>query len=252
MKELKVDGLRVEVCGSHGELAARAAAAAAACLRSTLASAARARVILASAASQVRFLDALTSEAGIEWSRVVCFHMDEYLGIGADHPASFRRFIRERVEQPLRPATVHYLRGEADEPIEECDRYAGLMREAPVDLCVLGIGENGHVAFNDPPVANFEDPRTVKLVRLDEACRRQQVGEGAFPSLEAVPQFAYTLTVPALCAARRMIAVVPERRKAEAVRAALRGPIHTLCPASVLRRQSQATLFLDPDSASLL
>ena len=130
----------------------------------------------------------------------------------------------------------------------ECDRYGGLLAAQPIDLCCLGIGENGHVAFNDPPVADFEDDRLMKLVKLDEACRRQQVGEGAFPSLGAVPEYAYTLTVPALCGARRMICVVPERRKAVAVRDTLTGPISTACPASVLRRQNHAVLFLDRDS----
>jgi glucosamine-6-phosphate deaminase len=246
------DALAVEVHDSHDAMAVAAAGAAAAWLRSVLQESCGARIVFASAASQVRFLKALREEPGLDWSRVVGFHMDEYLGIAADHPASFRRFIWERVEEPLRPRVFHYLKGEADEPVRECDRYAALLREAPVDLCVLGIGENGHVAFNDPLVADFEDPSIVKLVKLDEACRRQQVGEGAFPSMEAVPRFAYTLTIPALCSARRMIAVVPERRKAEAVRAALRGPIGTACPASILRRQRHATLYLDADSASLL
>ncbi len=134
--------------------------------------------------------------------------------------------------------------------MSECERYAALVRE--VDVCCLGVGENGHIAFNDPPVADFADPRPIKLVRLDEACRLQQVGEGHFPSLAAVPQYAYTLTIPTLCAARSLICVVPERRKAEAVRSMLEGPVSPACPASWLRRQPHATLYLDADSASLL
>jgi glucosamine-6-phosphate deaminase len=189
---------------------------------------------------------------GLDWSRIALFHMDEYLGIADTHPASFRRFLRERVEQRVRPRVFHYLRGEADEPLTECERYAGLLGAQPLDLCCLGIGENGHLAFNDPPVADFSDPRTVKLVKLDEPCRRQQVGEGAFPDLAAVPPYAFTLTVPALCAAAKLIGVVPERRKAPAVKAALEGPIQTACPASILRLQTQATLYLDTDSASRL
>jgi glucosamine-6-phosphate deaminase len=178
--------------------------------------------------------------------------MDEYLGITDAHPASFRRFMRERVEQRVHPGVFHYLQGEALEPIKECERYARLLKTGPIDLCCLGIGENGHVAFNDPPVADFDDPLTVKLVKLDEACRRQQVGEGAFPNFDAVPQYAFSLTIPALCAARKMLCVVPERRKARAVKAAVEGSITTACPSSILRRQAHATLFLDSDSASEL
>jgi glucosamine-6-phosphate deaminase len=247
----KVELLEVRVCASLASLAAAAADDAAACLRGVLARQSEAAAILASAASQVAFLERLVMAEGIDWSRVTLFHMDEYLGISAEHPASFRRFLRERVERRVHPRAFQYLRGEADEPMAECGRYEGLLRAQAIDLCCLGIGENGHVAFNDPPVADFADTRWVKLVKLDVACRQQQVGEGAFPTLDAVPQFAYTLTVPALCAARRMIGVVPERRKAEAVRHALTGPVSTSCPASILRRQGHAVLYLDRESASL-
>jgi glucosamine-6-phosphate deaminase len=178
--------------------------------------------------------------------------MDEYLGISDQHPASFRRFLREKVAETVRPGTFHYLAGDCDEPLNECARYGALLGEQPIDVCLLGIGENGHIAFNDPPVAHFADPHPVKLVRLDEACRRQQVGEGHFPHLDAVPQYAFTLTIPTLCAARRMVCVVPDQRKAVAVRDTLRGPIETRCPASWLRRQAHATLHLDLASASLL
>src|SRR5262249_27641547 len=146
----------------------------------------------------------------------------------------------------------HCIRGEAMQPLAECERYANLLAAQPIDLCLLGIGENGHLAFNDPPVAEFADRHTVKLVKLDEACRKEQVGEGHFPSLAEVPQYAFTLTIPALCAARRMLCIVPERRKAEAVREALRGPISPACPASWLRRQAHCTLYLDAESACLL
>jgi glucosamine-6-phosphate deaminase len=221
-------------------------------LRQLLISQGHAAAILASAASQVKFLDALARLPGLDWSRITLFHMDEYLGISSEHPASFRRFMRERVENRIRPHRFHYLEGDTLEPVNECERYASLLRAQPIDLCVLGIGENGHIAFNDPPVADFQDPLWVKLVKLDEPCRRQQVGEGAFPNFEAVPQYAFSLTIPALCSARKLLCVVPEKRKAEAVKAALQGPISTVCPASILRQQPHATLFLDADSASLL
>jgi glucosamine-6-phosphate deaminase len=249
IRTLRVDALEVKVGDSLEAMAVSAADDAAQWLRGILSRQVGAAVILASAASQVVFLEKLVATEGIEWSRVTLFHMDEYLGIAEDHPASFRKFLRERVAARVQPRAFHEVRGESDQPIAECDRYEALLRGQPIDLCCLGIGENGHVAFNDPPVADFEDARWVKLVKLDEACRRQQVGEGAFPTLGAVPEYAFTLTVPALCSARRMICVVPERRKAEAVRRTLTGPINTLCPASALRRQRQAILYLDRESA---
>jgi glucosamine-6-phosphate deaminase len=158
--------------------------------------------------------------------------------------------MRERVERRVKPKRFHYLAGDADLPIEECRRYEAALRAHTIDLCCLGIGENGHLAFNDPPVARFDDADWVKIVKLDDACRLQQVGEGHFPALADAPSHALTLTIPALCAARRMLAIVPERRKAAAVATALRGPIATVSPASILRRQAHCTLLLDADSAS--
>jgi glucosamine-6-phosphate deaminase len=251
MTQVKVDALEVRVYDRASAMASGAAQLAAERLREVLGRQTGAAVILASAASQVLFLEELVAAQGIDWQRVTLFHMDEYLGITGEHPASFSRFVRERVVARVRPKCFYVLRGDADQPIRECDRYEALLTAQPIDLCCLGIGENGHVAFNDPPVADFEDARLVKLVKLDEACRRQQVGEGAFPTLASVPEYAYTLTVPALCAAGRMICVVPELRKAEAVRNTLSGPISEKCPASMLRRQGHAVLFLDRDSASL-
>jgi glucosamine-6-phosphate deaminase len=252
MKTFQADSLTVRVYAKHDDLAADAAREAHATLCAAIAARGEARAIFASAASQVKFLAALTRLPDLDWSRVTCFHMDEYLGLAADHSASFRRFMRERLEAVVHPRAFHYLAGDALEPIQECQRYADLLRAQPIDLCCLGIGENGHVAFNDPPVADFDDPLAVKIVKLDDACRQQQVGEGAFARLDAVPQYALTLTVPTLCAARKMLCIVPERRKAQAVRNALRGPVTTACPASILRRQAHATLCLDAESASLL
>ena len=177
--------------------------------------------------------------------------MDEYVGIGPDHPASFERWIRQRITERTRPRAVHYLHGTAD-PEAECGRYAALLEAFPLDLCCLGIGENGHLAFNDPGVADFDDPRDVKVVELDAACRRQQVGEGHFATEADVPRFAVTVTVPALMRAARVLAVVPEARKAAPVRDALRGPVSVACPASILQREPHVTVFLDPDSAALL
>lgn len=252
VRTFKADALTVEIHRDQPAMAAAAAEAARETLVTTIQASGSARAILASAASQVQFLNRLTAFSSIPWGGVTLFHMDEYLGIAPDHPASFRKFLRERVEARVHPRIFHYVEGESSLPLRECRRYASLLEAAPVDLCCLGIGENGHIAFNDPPVADFQDPDTIKLVKLDEACRMQQVGEGAFPALECVPQYAFSLTIPALCRARSMICVVPERRKARAVRDALLGPVDTGCPASWLRRQPHARLFLDADSASLL
>jgi glucosamine-6-phosphate deaminase len=251
-KSFRAEALEVRVYGRETEMARDAASLARSYLQETLARQGAAAVILATGNSQIQFLEALVALGGVDWSRTTLFHMDEYLGIDAGHKASFRRYMRERVEATLRPRQFHYLEGDALEPIQECERYGHLLKAQPIDLCCLGIGENGHIAFNDPPVANFGDPRPVKIVKLDEACRQQQVGEGHFPKLEAVPQYALTLTIPVLCSARRMLCIVPEKRKAKAVQAALQGPVTTACPGSFLRRQAQATLFLDAESASLL
>ncbi len=247
-----VDLLSVRMHKTQEDLALDAASMARECLCEAIAMRGRAFVVFACASSQIRFLEALVAEEGVDWSRVTAFHMDEYLGISPNHPASFRRFLRERLVERVNPGQTHYLQGDAAQPLAECARYAQLLAAQTIDLCCLGIGENGHIAFNDPPVADFADPHAVKLVKLDEASRQQQVGEGFFLDLAAVPQYSYTLTIPALCAAHKMLCIVPERRKAEAVRRTLNGPISTICPATALRQQSQATLFLDADSASLL
>lgn len=249
-KIFRSGALEVRVYPLSTAMARAAAQLAGQCLRDCLTRQGHAAVILASASSQIEFLDALTIEASVDWSRITCFHMDEYLGIAADHPASFRRFLRERVEHRVRPKAFHYIAGDCLEPLAECARYAQLLTAQPIDLCCLGIGENGHVAFNDPPVADFADPHPIKLVKLDRECRQQQVGEGHYPDLESVPNYAFTLTVPTLCAARRMLCIVPEERKAPAVKAALQGPLSPACPASFLRTQSHCTLFLDGPSAS--
>jgi glucosamine-6-phosphate deaminase len=251
-KSFKADALDVRIHDTQSALAADAAVQARDCLQAALTRQGTAAAILATGNSQLQFLDALIALGDVDWSRVTLFHMDEYLGLDDQHRASFRRYMRERVEARVKPCAFHYLTGDTLLPLSECERYTQLLRAQPIDLCCLGIGENGHIAFNDPPVADFADPHAVKLVKLDEACRMQQVGEGHFPSLEAVPQYAFTLTIPMLCSARRMLCIVPERRKAAAVRDTLQGPVQTTCPASFLRQQGHCTLFLDADSASLL
>jgi glucosamine-6-phosphate deaminase len=249
IQTVQIDALAVRVYRQEAEMAQDVARIAQQYLQEVLARQGSAAVILATGNSQIQFLESLIALGGVEWSRLTLFHMDEYLGIDADHKASFRRYMRERVERRVNPRQFHYLEGDTLLPLDECARYTRLLQAQPIDLCCLGIGENGHIAFNDPPVANFTDPHPVKLVKLDRACREQQVREGHFPNLESVPQYAFTLTIPVLCSAKRMLCVAPEKRKAQAVKATLLGPIHTDCPASFLRQQPHATLFLDMDSA---
>ncbi len=246
-----VDRLRVEVHPDGDALARAAAADVAALLVKAVGERGRANAMFATGNSQLAFIDALVALPGIPWGNMTLFHMDEYVGAGPDHPAGFRRWIRERIADRVPAGAAHYIDGLAD-PGAECERYAALLRSHPIDVCVLGIGENGHLAFNDPPVADFADPRDVKVVELDVACRRQQVGEGHFASIEAVPTHAITVTVPALLRAGAVCAVVPEQRKAQPVRDALIGPVSTACPASALRTAAHATLYLDAESASLL
>jgi glucosamine-6-phosphate deaminase len=211
----------------------------------------QARVIIGTGPSQAAFIAALTRR-DVPWSHVEVFHMDEYLGMPATHPASFRRWLHAHLTDIVRPAAVHDLAGDAPDVDAEMARYTSLLHAGPIDLSCVGFGENGHLAFNDPHVADFDDPLTVKRVDLDERCRLQQVGEGHFSSLEASPATALTVTLPALMRADTVIACVPDPRKAEAVRAALTGPIDPMCPASLVRRHPRAFVFLDADAASLL
>ena len=178
--------------------------------------------------------------------------MDEYVGVGADHPAAFRHYQQEHVLSRVKPAQFHGIAGEAADALAECRRYSALLSAMPIDVVCLGIGENGHIAFNDPPVADFNDPHLAKVVELDQPCRQQQVNDGCFPSFNAVPKTAITLTVPALMSGRALFCAVPGPRKAQAVRDTLRGPVATTCPASILRQHDNATLYLDEASAELL
>ncbi len=249
MRRFAVEAAQVRVHPNDVELARDAARAAADAIAAAVDARGAARVMLATGNSQLAFLEALTA-LELPWPAVDAFHMDEYVGIPADHPASFRRYLRERFVDRVHPGAFHPIEGDAPDAGQECERYAALLAAGPLDLCCLGIGENGHLAFNDPPVADFEDPEVVKVVELDQACRRQQVGEGHFRTVDDVPPQAITVTIPALLAARRVLAVVPEARKREPVRAALTGPITTACPASVLRTRPQVTLFLDEESGA--
>jgi glucosamine-6-phosphate deaminase len=257
---MDVDGAQVRAIGAatvivHPDPVALAQAAATQA-RDIIGAAVEARgvahVMFATGNSQLAFVDQLVHHTeDVPWSDIVVFHMDEYVGVRPDHPAGFQHWIRQRIVEPTRPHAAYYVEGLGD-PEVECGRYSDLLLHHPLDLCCLGIGENGHLAFNDPPVADFDDPLDVKVVELDQACRLQQVHEGHFPDLEAVPADAITVTIPALLRAAHVLAIVPEARKAEPVQAALMGPVSTECPASALRTVSHATIHLEPASASLL
>ena len=248
----RVDDLLVQIYNSEVEMAEDVAEIVQKYLQQILKQQDTAAVLLATGNSQLKFLDALIALGGVDWSRIILFHLDEYLGITADHCASFRRYMRKRVEKQVVPKQFHYIEGDALQPVAECDRYTKLLQAQSIDLCCLGVGENGHLAFNDPAVANFQDPYSVKLVKLDIVNRQQQVSTGHFPNLEAVPQYAFTVTIPTICSAKKIICLAPEKRKANVVKEMLQGAINTDCPASILRQQPQATLFLDVNSASVL
>ena len=211
-----------------------------------------ANIVLATGNSMLSFLNALRKEVDIEWARINIFHLDEYLGMTDTHPASFRRYLHENIVDHVTPLSFNKICGDAWDVTKECARYESLLKENRIDICCLGIGENGHIAFNDPPVADFNDPFWVKVVALDDACRLQQVGEGHFSSLEDSPSHAITMTISSLLYAENILAIVPEKRKAAAVNMALTGKIDPSCPASILQRTPQVRIFLDRDSASKL
>lgn len=252
VKEKQYDKLRVKIYNNKNDLGRAAAEAAAQAIQAVQQSRRRVNLLFSTGASQFEFVAALREQPDIDWDKVYAFHLDEYKDMPADHPASFRLWLRTRIEEPCRPAVFHYIEGDAEDIEAECERYARLIKDNPIDIGFIGIGENGHIAFNDPPVADFNDPKLVKVVQLDEACRRQQLREGWFPTLDDVPKEAISLTVPAIMRCKEIISVVPDLRKATAVKNALEGPISTDCPASILRTHPNATVFLDTNSASKL
>ena len=242
---------RVSVYDTAATAGAAAAAQAVGIIRSAIAREGRARVIVATGNSQIPLIEALVRH-DVDWTACELFHMDEYVGLTADHPSSFRHWIKTRLEDKVHPRITHYIEGDAQNLSSEMVRYTGLLEEAPIDLAFVGFGENGHIAFNDPHVADFNDPAMLKIVELDDACRRQQAGEGHFRNLDAVPELAVTITCSGLFRAKQWICCVPEWRKAEAVRCALEGLIRETCPASLVRNHPDAQVYLDIASASRL
>ena len=252
MREFQSDHLKVKIYGSRQEMGIAAAREAACYIKELLKTRESIHIIFAAAPSQNEFLQALRADTGIRWEKVKAFHMDEYAGLPQGSPSSFSGFLNEAVFQKLPFQSVNCLIGDQQNPQTECRRYSSLLLEYPADIVFMGIGENGHLAFNDPPAADFHDKEIVKLVELDQACRQQQVNDGCFPSLSQVPTHAYTVTIPALLAAKKIFCIVPGKRKANAVKNALTKSISESCPASILRTKEHACLYLDTDSAGEL
>ncbi|MFZ0278975.1 MAG: glucosamine-6-phosphate deaminase [Candidatus Sulfotelmatobacter sp.] len=241
----------IRVFGDRVSLGQAAAEQAAAAIRRAIGERGQARIIAATAASQLEFLDALTKTPGIDWPKVEAFHLDEYIGLPVTHPGSFRKMLLEQLVRKTGITRYHLLDGDAADPTEVVRRVGRELASMPVDIAFLGIGENGHIAFNDPP-ADFETEEPYIIVNLDEACRRQQVGEAWFADISQVPQRAISMSARQILKAREILAVVPGPRKAEAVKLCLEGTISPMAPASILRTHPDATVYLDHASASLL
>ena len=251
MEIFQKDKLSIKKFPSRKEMGQTAAAEAAAAIRELLNTKKQIRMIFAAAPSQNEFLEALSADKTVDFSRITAFHMDEYVGISPDAPQGFANFLKTRLFGKCPFKEVHYLDSKAADPEKECKRYANLLKE-PVDIVCMGIGENAHIAFNDPGVADFNDPETVKVVPLDPVCRQQQVNDGCFRRLDEVPKYALTLTVPVLFGCGQVFCVVPARTKTEAVYNSLSGDISDKYPASIIRNHAKAVMYLDEDSGARL
>jgi glucosamine-6-phosphate deaminase len=252
MKEYQVEKLQVKIMPNRTEMGKVAAEDAHRVIVQLLAEKEQVNMIFAAAPSQNEVLASLANDKEIPWNRVNAFHMDEYIGLSPEAPQGFGNFLKAHIFGLADFKSVHYINPAATDADAECERYTALLREYPTDIVVMGIGENGHIAFNDPPVADFNDPKTAKPVALDEICRNQQVNDGCFAHIDDVPKTAITLTVPTLFAGKKLFCIVPAKTKANAVRATLMDEINTACPASILRRHADAVLYLDGDSSALL
>ncbi len=243
--------MKIEVLNTKEECGIAAANQGAVILKQTIHAKGRASFIVATGASQFDFLKALTEKEGIDWRLTSMYHLDEYIGMNADHPASFRRYLKERLIDVVHPGTVHLVQGEADDPVAECQRINDIISRDTIDVAFVGIGENGHLAFNDPP-ADFDTEVPFIIVELDDACRRQQFGEGWFDTLEAVPNKAISMSIQQIMKSETIVCTVPDKRKARAVNECFEGEISPQHPASILRRHPRAFVYLDADAASQL
>ena len=252
MKKITKDLLSVEIYDTRAQMGVAAGAVAADRIKKILAEKGEANVIFAAAPSQNEMLAALIEADGIDWSKVNAFHMDEYIGLSADAPQGFGNFLKAAIFSKLPFKSVNYINCEAEDVDAECERYTSLLKANPVDVVLLGIGENGHIAFNDPHVADFNDTATVKAVELDEVCRQQQVNDGCFKTLSDVPKFALTLTIPTLVSAKHLVCTVPAATKAWAVGKTVNGEISEAVPATIMRKHNSVVMFCDSDSGSEL
>ena len=243
----KVDGINLHVFDNRYEMGVAAARAVAAKMKELLSQKEQIRMVFAAAPSQNEFLKALIAEDGLDWKRVTAFHMDEYIDLLEDAPQRFSTFLMENLFKHVLPGEVHLIDG-LQNPSEECRRYRQLIRSDAVDIICLGIGENGHIAFNDPSFADFQDPEVMKVVKLDEACRKQQVNDGCFKQLDDVPTHALTLTIPTILDAASLFCIVPGEMKQSAVKRTLSESISTDCPASILRTHPNCQMYVDRDS----
>ena len=251
VKTEQVDKLNVKVYQTREEMGRAAAEEAAAAIRAAIAAKGEINMIFAAAPSQNEFLAHLIADKSIDFTKINAFHMDEYIGLSPQAPQGFGNFLRERLFDRVPFKTVNTIDSTAADPEAECRRYAALLQAHPCDIVCMGIGENGHIAFNDPP-ADFDTEKPYLVIKLDEKCRRQQLGEGWFPTLADVPERAISMSCRQILKSKAIINTVPDKRKAEAVRGALEGPLTNLCPSSILRTHSDVATFLDRDSASLL
>jgi glucosamine-6-phosphate deaminase len=251
IESFQKDKLRVHVCPTRHDMGAVAAGDVARAMRALLSAQPEVNMIFAAAPSQNEFLDALCLEKEIDWSRINAFHMDEYVGLEASAPQGFGNYLKEKIFDRAPFRSIHYLDGNCSDSERECERYAALLQQYPVDIVCMGIGENGHIAFNDPHTARFNDLAWVKKVDLDRVCRMQQVNDGCFASIDQVPAYALTLSVPALMRGKQLFCMVPSRTKAWAVHHALNDPVSEAIPATCLRMHEHAVLYVDSDSASM-
>ncbi|HSS97983.1 MAG TPA: glucosamine-6-phosphate deaminase [Terriglobales bacterium] len=251
-RQFRVGLLRVSIHENENDLGREAASAAAFFIRDSIQRRGKARLLFSAANSQLKMIASLAKQPDIEWQAVEVFHVDEYVGIPLSHPQSFAGWVKRNLVSVVQPGSANYIAGDAIYIEEECQRYASALTQEPIDVSFLGIGENGHIGFNDPHAADFADPKVVKLVTLDQRCREQQVREGHWRGFSDVPTVGFAVTCPALINAAHVVCCVPGINKAEAVRNTLEGPIDPSCPASCLRTHPDAELYIDVHSSSLL
>jgi len=252
LKDFYCDKLRVRVFATRADMGRSAGREAAAYMKALLQEKEHINVMFAAAPSQNETLAALIGDPDIEWSRINAFHMDEYVGLDPTHPAGFRCFLDKAIFGLKNFKSVNLINGNAEDPLAEANRYSNLLKENPLDVCILGVGENGHIAFNDPLVADFEDPKFIKIVELEQRCRQQQVNDGCFAHIDAVPTHALTVTIPGLTQATAMFCSVPAPTKAEAIKHMICDEISTACPATILRKHDCAYLYVDADAGKYI